>query len=177
MGEDLGSVGSGGGSVMVAIDPGLRDIGIAVFEGSRLVRAGLVRSSEKTLRGPGQWRSLAKQTAGWLGPVPRVDLLVLEGQQIYPGRFQARPDDLLQLAGVCGALTTTIEAKAYFSYLPRVWKGSVSQADMAQKCLDLLTPEEAACIEPMPASLLHNAAHSIGIGLFHCGRLAKPGAR
>lgn len=156
----------------LAIDPGLRDCGLALYTGHKLVRAVLARSSNKADRGPYAWRDMAMVAHAWVvqqGVLP--DVVVIEAQQIYPAKFQkGDQDDILQLAGVGGALAYAFRnASEMYSYLPRIWKGQVPQSVFAKRILSKLTIPELSLIEACPSSLMHNIAHAIGLARYHLG--------
>ncbi len=142
-----------------------------------MAHAALVRSPNKADRGPYAWRDMARAVWAWYADrVPEAageqwepDVLVLEGQQVYSTRFQkGNQDDLLQLAGVCGAIAYAFQGSPEMhSYLPRLWKGQVPQKVFSERLWNKLTPEERSKYEPCPASLRHNIDHAVGLGAYH----------
>ncbi len=158
--------------ITIAIDPGLRGVGIAAFEGKELMRAGYVKNSEQKLRGPQAWYSMAHEVRYWVWPsfglIP-CDTLVLEGQQIYLGA-KINPAHLIEIAGVAGAVAYAIDAKKRVSYLPRIWKGQVPKDVHNQRTLAKLSEKEQAVIEYPATSLRHNVYDAIGLGMYHLRR-------
>lgn len=158
--------------LVVSVDPGLRHCGVGVFENSRLVRAALVKSPKATERGPGAWYAMAEAVAGWLKVSGPVAVLVVEIPQIYPGAPKTvNAADLIELAGVDGALSFAIPAERFVGYRPREWKGNKSKAEFAKKIEERMAPEEFEAMEPCPKFLRHNCIDAIGIGLKFLGRL------
>lgn len=158
---------------LVAIDPGLRHLGVAEFWDGILQRAFLVKSNVPHVRGPEAWRA-------FLGaPVPdepirlgqylaASDVVVLELQQVY--RTTPNASDLLQVNGVTGALAGAT-TESVIGYLPREWKGSTPKDIHHKRVLAKLSTREASGIPVMAKSLLHNCLDAVGLGLFHLGRM------
>lgn len=160
--------------ITVAIDPGLRASGCAVFKSKTLVRAAAVLNPNKKDRGLQAWIDMAVEVKdwlggvlGWAGVVP-VDALVIESQQIYRG-FKANPDDILQLTGVSAACAMGIPAVKYVSYLPRDWKGQVPRTVYSNRVWSKLTDEEREAVEPCSKDAMHDVTHAIGLGWVFLG--------
>lgn len=157
-------------SLLISVDPGLRVLGLAVFYKSVLVHAELVKNPVVTARGPEAWWGMAtaarlKLKDGWLAP----DIYVVEVPQIY--RHTRNPDDLIQLAGIGGAVGCVIKPTSARGYYPREWKRSVNAEVMCARIESRLTDDEKLAIVKCAPSLRHNVLDSIGVGLFHLGRL------
>jgi hypothetical protein len=161
------------------VDPGLRLCGVALFEGPTLVRAWLAKNSVKTERGPTAWNSMGDAVlSSWLKNSPRrghqLDQLVVEVPQVYFGsRGGGNAADLIELAGVVGAVSSSVPVRNRKCFLPREWKGSVPKAVHNKRVLKRLDAEETASLEKVPKSLQHNMVDSIGLGLFYLGRMTK----
>ncbi len=155
---------------MLAIDPGLRACGCAYFVDGRLSRAELVKNPEKKARGPGAHHQMANAVGQWiftLRPSTRI-ALVLEYPRIYPKASQQKgdPNDLLELAGVDGALVSWIIPDTVQHYFPAEWKGQVPKPIMLERIRAKLTSiERGNCY-----SQDHNTFDGIGIGLYFLGR-------
>jgi hypothetical protein len=148
---------------LLTIDPGLRGCGVAWFQDDVLVRCAYVKNSEKTARGPKAWRKMGEAVLQWLD-LPQVDVLVVEVPQVYV-RGKGDPADLIELAGVDGAIAALVDGKKTEGYWPKEWKGSVPK-DVYQKRFDkTLTPEERVMLkESATASLRHNVIDAVAIG-------------
>lgn len=162
----------------ISFDPGLRHAGVSVFDGSgtdaRLVYATLARNSEKTVRGLPAWAAMAvaacESVKGYIPNATSVTF-VSEIPQIYRGPQQkGDQDDLLQLAGVVGAVAGALGASTTVSYYPREWGGQTPKEIKNRRTLARLEDGEKKNIAAIPQSLLHNTLDSIGIGLYHLGR-------
>ncbi len=161
-------------STLLAVDPGLRHCGCALFGVGGLLQARLVVNTEKKIRGP---KAHAKMSIGVNEAFPGygVDHLVLEYPRIYPNHSNKRsedPNDCLELAGVDGAI-----ASFYLPYptkighvFPADWKGQVPKAVMIERIKKTLTPEETKRVV-LAGAKSHNIWDAVGIGLFHLGRL------
>ena len=169
--------------ITVAIDPGLRDQGVAVFRDQTLIAATLIRVPGKE-RGPAQWCEVAYRTHEWVST--QVSMLgqhkgqvVSEHPQSYIASQQkGDQNDLCELAGVVGATCLALSRGTSWSvtgYLPQEWKGQVPKDVHNARVLKRLSPEEFKIVETcgVPESLLHNVIDSVGIALFHLGRLER----
>jgi len=89
--------------ITIAVDPGLRACGVAVFSGGQLAWAGYVRSSEAKARGGSAWIAMALAVAealtAQLGPAwVRPGLGVVEYPQQYEGAgHKADREDISEL--------------------------------------------------------------------------------
>lgn len=123
------------------------------------------------MRGPEAWLAMAKAVSDHLTVLrPCLDLLVLERQQVYL-RGHGNPDDLLELAGVNGAIVAKLDLPKSHAYLPREWKSNIPKSIMLNRIESRLSAEELATIQPCPASLRNNIIDSVGLGLKHVKRL------
>ncbi len=161
-------------NITLGVDPGLRESGWALFQGKELLRAGLARSPERTERGPIAWRAMAYALEADVAkhtPLSNISTLVLEGQQVYrTAQQRGDQDDLLQLAGVNGAISVLFKhVTDVWLYLPRVWKGQVPQKIFAMRMSRSLTEVEEARVNVCPSSLRHNTLHALGLTRFHLG--------
>lgn len=119
--------------LLITIDPGLRACGVAVFRDGSLVWAAAVRGPREG-RGPRLWRSLGTNVEAVLpgceeGPGPSALWhVVIETMKVYvngPGD----PDDLLELAGIGGAISAAVPAWwTLEGVLARDWSGQVPSA-------------------------------------------------
>lgn len=158
----------------IAVDPGLRGCGCAIFLGRRLGHAGYVEGPLLTGRGPEVWRFMAHEIVRWMGERGGpVNALVAEVPEIYPGMPKTDPNDLIDLAGVVGAIAGVLKVPSQF-YLPRQWKGQIPKSVGTLRALAALDDAERERVEPAPRkSLDHNTADAIGIGLFNVERFRK----
>jgi hypothetical protein len=152
---------------LVALDPGLRLCGVALFTDGVLTAAALVRNPVKTVRGPAAWFGMGDAVRSWLGP-RTVEVFVCEVPQVY--RSTPNPADLIELAGVDGACAVSVNAREFHSYKPVQWKHNKTKEKHHPFILDKLAEVELAAFEPMPESLKHNVIDAVGIGLFYLGR-------
>lgn len=156
---------------MLAIDPGLRGCGCAVFEGPVLRRAWFSKNTEMLERGPKAWRAMAEAVALGLngedfGPV-ELHTLAIEYPQVYKTAYQkGDQDDIVQLQGCAGAVVGLITAKHYLGFTPRYWKGQVPKLIHNERVAKKLSPEELANIYEHRTTIRHNVIDAIGIGIF-----------
>ena len=106
------------------MDPGLRACGVALFYDGGLMRAAAVRGP-KTGRGPPVWRAHGDAVAAWVGGFEGH--LVIETMKVYtdaPGD----PDDLLELAGIGGAVAQALSPCPVEGVRAAIWNGQVPSA-------------------------------------------------
>lgn len=180
--------------MMVALDPGLRMCGVAVFKDKVLVSAQVVHNdpAHSALRGAKTWLAMAAEVKFVVQPhCPFGDsgdaTLVHELMQVYGlGNRKGDPADLIELAGVAGAVVGVLDPFHAVSYLPREWKGSTPKKVHQVRILSKLDAVEESQIEgdltrvkdrsAAEDAVVRNAVDAVGIGLFHLGRL-KGGIR
>ncbi len=158
------------------VDPGLRSCGVALFEGTRLYKAWLSRNTMSKIRGNEAWDSMANAVVkDWIRRTRRrgqlLYLLGCEVPQIYRGS-KARPDDLIQLAGVVGAVSAAVPANRRISYYPREWKGQVPKDVHNRRILEKLGADEKRAIE-FAGAATHNVNDAVGQALWYHGRLGR----
>lgn len=113
-----------------------------------------------------------RQTVAKVHAPSHVHLCIVEWPQIYKGD-RRDPNHLLGLTGMAMALVTALGARECRAVLPRTWKGTLDGDVMTKRIEGRLTPSELANIDPCPASLRHNILDSVGLGLYHFGRLER----
>lgn len=173
---------------ILALDPGLCDIGLATVEHARLTGAWWVR----TARQPARCKRCAQacdhatrplaigrtvaETLLTAGPLARFDLVVAEWPKVYLGRkVVANPDDLLAMAGVVGAISAAAALKgvATWHVLPEEWKGRERKDVFQTWILACLRDEEIALIPrgAIAKRYASDAVDAVGLGMWAAGRL------
>lgn len=162
---------------LLAIDPGARSYGLALFgpclpvgAGAGvdhwLLRAGYVNgdSAPDALQAALRWLDGLKVTLA-VGEIPRsYDVQNQKGDQ----------NDLI---GVALALGRLLGAAAYSEHLvtPAEWKGQVPKKVMHQRIRNTLERDERTALDrglsAVSPSLQHNVLDAVGIGMFHLRRL------
>jgi hypothetical protein len=142
---------------LVALDPGVKIAGVAVFHFSQLHWAGLKKGAT--------WHSTAQKISecAWFSE------LVCEVPQVYEKR-KTDPADLIALALVVGAVSAHFR-EAPTLYLPREWKGQAPKAVTRRRVIETLSADERKNIEKVPAGQAEHVYDAIGIGLFHLKKL------
>jgi hypothetical protein len=158
--------------VLLAVDPGLRACGCAVFRDGQLVRAEHVKGSKNGERAEA-WTQMFY--AIWESTKSdRVEELAIEFPTTYGGK-SSRGDtrDLLDLASVVGAICAGFLHAKIKVYLPAEWKGQcdTDKIILPRVLKRLSEAEQAAVIWPSAKSLRHNVTDGIGIGLVHLKRM------
>lgn len=155
----------------VAIDPGLRGCGVAVFRNGRVKEAVYVESQERKARGADCFVAMADEVYRWRWERCAKGYTIVELPQVYTSKHQkGDQDDILQLAGVVGAICQCNGGDVQ-TVRPREWKGTVAKEVMATRIVSRLDEAERAAIVRKSAALDHNIIDAIGIGLWYLGRL------
>lgn len=143
------------------IDPGVNEIGVAIWEGPWLVQAFLVRR----LRDEHFYSMIIKLRQ--LMPT-YITRLAIEKPRVYaPSRSKGDPNDLIDLAFVAGATIYAAQPKEVIEIYPATWKGQVPKPVMVERVKSALTPKELPLVElPRAKSLQHNVWDAVGIGLY-----------
>lgn len=142
---------------LVAIDPGAKQVGYAVFDAGVLAEAGLCKPGE----------------VSWL---QGFDVIVAERPQVYvQSRQKGDPNDLVTIALVAGEFVGAARAfnpnVEVIYYKPSTWKRNVPKEIHHERVQRALKQGEREQIKSAPKSLLHNVLDAVGIGLFELGRL------
>lgn len=153
---------------MIAIDPGKRSSGVAMFDSKgTLVRAFLTNKAQ----------TKAPRSVDWMLSVSDFTIepleeVIIEMPKVYPGAARTDLNDLLDLAAVVGAhaLRAYRQQASVTLVHPQDWKGQVPKKIMNARVLSRLTEAEQATIEGAGAKT-HNVLDAIGIGLRHLNRL------
>lgn len=160
--------------VVLAVDPGIRACGAALFAADGVLwKAALVRcSTDVSVPAPARCEAMAWEASQW-GGVDR-EVLALEWPQVYRagrGKRGADPNDLLLLAGVCGALAAHVRCDVV-AVLPREWKGTLPKEIACAHVYARLAPGERKVVDALglPKSSIHHVLDAVGIGLHVVGR-------
>lgn len=156
--------------LLLAVDPGLRGCGIALFRDRILEQAVYVEGEAKAQRAAG-WTAMVNAVSEFVG-ARTVEELVVELPQVYVAvRSKGDPNDLIQLAAVVGGLCAEFRWAHQKIYLPAEWKGQVPKEIIHERAEKRLTTEEMAAISCRRKSLLHNVKDAVAIGLVFLGRM------
>lgn len=165
----------------LSCDPALHGVGLGAWLGTSLVGGVyLPRPRRSDSRGAGAWLALVQETSRWwLSWAPRLpDVVIVEHMEVYQRtsskQVVGRPDDLLELQGVSGAIVTLAQQQGY-SYLPKHWKGQVPKDVMTNRIRDRLT--KAGWSERVEwtgdGKKDCDIAHGIGLGMYHFSHLRE----
>jgi len=159
--------------LILGIDPGLKGNGLG-FVASRAPREGKL-VAVAFVPGGGRdasvWAGLALRTVEEIQKLCEPSLVVIEQPKIYTNsnvKRKARHEDILQVAGVVGALAGAIrlrwEGAEILSPLPREWKGQVPKTVHHHRLLnDDLDEQELALLEPILSKHLPDALDGVGL--------------
>ncbi len=179
---------------LLAIDPGLRDLGAAFFEGDRLAAATLVRNPNTSGRDVPAWTAIADRVKTRF---PQADEVVLEMMVVRANRRDVNPDDLMQLVGIVGVLAGLYFPAPAQAVRPEHWKGRKKKRIHHPRIIAALDPNERRLLDrwmeerarapytsldayveacrrcrrnEIPDDPVHNVLDAVGIGLWARGR-------
>lgn len=170
--------------LIVSMDPGKRACGVAVWRDAELHAAAWVRTvAREKASGAEAWAQMAFAVERYVqGVFTRIRVpedhiyFVAEVPQTYQGTGRAARvdlDDLLDLAGVVGAVATALAPlDVIVSYRPREWKGNLPKEVMVERVKAKLSRDELSRVVLPPGRkkgsvgvAAHNVMDGIGIGL------------
>lgn len=168
---------------VISIDPGLARVAYAIWEPEtgKLLRAGLVRKDHEVATERAQkWADMAWAVDDELDLGSGDEIwLVLEVPQIYK-ETQNRdkkghgrdPNDLIDLAGVLGALAgKLVVGHVEWSPLPREWKGQLPKAISKMRVDEKLSAAEKETVEWPSVKEFHKDVYdAIHMGIVYLER-------
>jgi Holliday junction resolvasome RuvABC endonuclease subunit len=172
--------------MLVAIDPSIRSLGIAVFDAGQLHKAGVVRPRDIDPTASKGQRAVAvadrimdwldAETADWTGGSDGPHL-IFEWPQIYTAvKSKGNPNDLLVTVSPALVLSGYATFASIRTPTPAEWAGQTKKAtrgdpwksQRAQMVARRLSPDERKLI---PSS--HDAIDAVGLGLWAIGRFER----
>lgn len=158
---------------VLAVDPGIRGSGVAVFRGDRLHWAAYVPNEVAGNDAIAASRMAYYISRAALAVSQSIHVVCFEMPVVRDARHsKGDPNDLLPLAAIDGALCFIFGSVRLVQYKPEEWKGQVEKLAMNRRIVERLSDAERATIVNAGA-LTHNVHDAIGIGLHYLGRL-KP---
>lgn len=164
---------------IASIDPGKHACGLAIWRlipDVRLVKAEWVRNPFKDEPGverAERWGDMARQVAGVISRWQQIGWkvsLLLEIPQVYSGESEKDKNDLLDLAGVQGAIVGATNCDVEWSPLPKEWKGQLPKEVSEKRVDSKLLDSEKALIQWPAKSYRHNVYDAIHLGIVYLER-------
>lgn len=167
--------------VLIALDPGLRKAGLAIYQDGSLSHALTVRShcedDDVATAAAAMARSCADAVGGWALPYGSPATWVVETQQHYAGKSVAA--DLVALTtatgwilGVCVWPNSRVHL-----VLPRVWKGQLKKEIVRSRVQAILNADELAAFrlpdgrrQGTADRASHDAWDAVALGAWALGR-------
>lgn len=165
---------------LVAIDPGLRHAGVAVFDpGGVLVNCAVVRAREKG----SDPLALNESVAAYVTKFVREHLsadkplrVVAEWPRVFGrGKSKGDPNDLLPLSGCSSACVSRLRPDTCAAVRPDEWKGQTPTDTVVRaRVASRLSPTESVVLARAEAlagkTLGHNVLDAVAIGLWAVDR-------
>jgi len=166
----------------VSVDPGLRELGIALFHDDDLIDAELIEGVQDTsvrdiLATQALRSSFDQCFKRWFGfESRRYDgMLVYERMQHYSKRPKADVDDLFQLVGAVHACFSGANNAIVEGYLPGTWTSGRPKDVNHDRIRRRLSGPEVDVVgdelATIPEGQHEHVLDAIGIGLYHLRRL------
>lgn len=148
--------------MLVAIDPGVRRMGVAGFDLKGELLYAFLACGDK-------WPETIQAVRDWVVDRDDVcDRLVVEKPQVYVQRkLKGDPNDLIDVAVVVGALISSFGFGNFTLYRPHEWKGQVPKEVAVERIKAALSDKELQRLELPAKSYQHNVYDAIGIGLHY----------
>ncbi len=162
---------------LLALDPGIRGCGVALFDDNgRLAACDYVKNPVTKGDDFTAVLSLVQRVVVWVSDASTVSIrfheVVAEWPRVYTiAKSKGDPNDLMPLVGIgCAVATSAMNATRVY---PHEWKGQMTKEVCHQRIRSRLDLDETnilndACLRAK--SLAHNVLDSVGIGLHHLGR-------
>lgn len=164
--------------LLVSIDPGYKDCGVAIFRGGELDHCHHVVCKTTGMVEAIQFTETARCVVDYV--MNAIDCstfdLIIEYPQQY-ARSPAPRESVQRLVGVVGSLVSQFQSKTgglglrVTTYKPREWKGQVPKDVMFRRITSKLSGDEIDRIPPLSKTRLSHVYDAVGIGLYHLGRL------
>ncbi len=158
---------------LLALDPGIRGCGVALFTEGRLVACDYVKNPVTKGDDFDAILAMGRAVLGRLQGYGPFDLIAEYPRVYLAAKSKGDNNDLLPLVGV-GAVVATFANSAVRVY-PASWKGQLPKDVCHARIRSRLDAAELVILEAAAKrakSLAHNMIDAVGIGLHHLGRFA-----
>lgn len=161
--------------MLLALDPGIRGCGVALFREKTLVKAAYVKNAEREGNRASAKATMAREVVWWVTDSEADYRDISVAYELMVSRYSRQQqkgdqNDLIALAEIAGRVCGFCRCVGV-DYKPEEWKGQMDKAAAHKRIDERLTPAEKAVIVTA-GSLTHNVLDAIGIGLHHLGRFA-----
>lgn len=165
--------------ILICVDPGKNNAGLAIFRKKVLVACGFAVSKEG--EGPARWLNTAQAVVDKLHTMQegshrdglKCDTLAVEHMETRSGRTDAH-GDLIELSQVSGAIWAMLPWEKGYAVKP-AWTGGRNKQVNGARIRSRLSVGETAILEHglfgVPAGNVKEVVDAVGIGLFVNRRL------
>lgn len=162
--------------MFLAVDPGLRKVGLALFEtDGTLRRCGLATGVLGIVQdqGPEVWRDTVEAVVAWVGDAPLIKI-VSEYPKVYNVR-NTDPHHLLLLASVVGGIALAFPDVPMQTVLPSQWKQQRSKDATTSQARRVMSLEELEVVRKgltlVSTSCHHDVWDAVALGLVRLNRM------
>ncbi len=152
---------------LIAVDPGLRACGVAVFDDGKLSDAMLLENAypgdERTRLWTGMYDAFQRR---FPEGVYFFDDIVVEKPQIYDR--SPNKNNLVDLSIIAGAAALALYGRNGYGivdYWPHEWKGNVDKKVMTERIRGWMSLDELAVLPTLPKAKIHNVIDAVGLGI------------
>lgn len=121
---------------------------LLTYEPGELLEAAYAHSEAQRGRGPHVWSltcaAFVRRFAHWMG---RLDAMVVEVPQVYAGKGEGDPNDLIQIAGSLGVMLGAFRVPVVVGRYPSEWTGGGKKPPRHARARASLSPAELARVE------------------------------
>ncbi len=162
-------------SITISIDPGVKSLGVCVFEDGVLKEAA-VSLVPRAVKGMTAIVDVHKENLGDL--CPEADEVALELMRYRERDARSIVNDLIDVATIGAMVAAWFDCPVYL-YPPSAWKSNVPKAIHQGRVLDVLEDHEKGnllrSLRDVPKRFRKEALDALGIGCYHLRRTNKAG--
>jgi hypothetical protein len=163
-------------STLLALDPGIRGCGVALFRDYTLTAAAYLKNPVTKGDEPEAVLAMANEVVQWDLKHGALDL-IFEHPRIYTvSKSKGDNNDLLPLVGVDYAVAVHFGRGFVRRVYPQEWKGTMPKDVCHARVISRLTESERKVLDSaltVAGSKGHNVVDACGIGLFGVGRFER----
>ena len=157
--------------MLLALDPGQSDCGVAFFRYDVLLQAAWVVSTTKLENGPRGWGTMAALVKDLADRLGTVDKVCFERMGAYASDSPSKTLTIQGLLAISAWVCGLFPEAEHSCYFPAQWRGSAKgRQTYCAHVNERLHPEERRNLILPPKRFQHNVYAAVGVGLKALGR-------